>query len=1451
MEQTEQKVKSVCFTHQHSNRSLFDGISSIDAMVAYEKELGATSISLTDHGTLMGIDDFMAAGKKYGVNTVPGCELYVKTNERGVRLHLIVYSIDNQGYHQVMLCVTESNKDVNVVGKSYFPMVTEEMLDKYFGKGSEGYGHVYITSACISGVIAGLNFKNNADIKSREQILEKLKKIKAFEEHDKKTEEQAMIVKQLSALSKKKFDKKIQTAQKNLDKNPESTKYQELLNQLLCEKKKSDDAAASLPEERTKSATMTDQNKILKKACTSVLTKSELEAALKLATNLSEEELKDEMMKAANKYNTLFGQGHFFIEVQYHGLEEEAKWMPYLAEIANFLGIPLIAANDAHMIKKEDADTRMAVETMRYDVKTLKAAFREASDIDKEMYIKTSDEIAEWLNKILKPEQTKEAIENMNILDNCHVKLEPGNYYPTFPTPDGMTADELLEKEAREGIKWRYPVASDWTEVHEKRLVYELQVIKKMGYADYHLIVRDFLDIGRKIGCMPQFRFDYLEMHCREMSFEEMMQYILEDQSGIGLPVGPGRGSAAGSLVCYNIGITSIDPIKLDLLFERFLNVERDSMPDIDSDFAPRVRPIVIEYVRKKYGYDRVCQILTKNVMGPKGAVRYAAKIVAIREMKSNGGNEETTLYRDVVALGDRIAKNVPKKPGTSFHDNSNIIGCLPALRKQFDDVPYGKKILDLAETLEGSITSNGMHAAGVVISDNEEIKQHIPLMWDTRNKLWKCQSEKDSVEEKGLLKMDFLGLRNLGIISAIVVSAKNRGIYDVTLNLENLPIEHDVIKKIYANGNMMAIFQTESPGMQDVMMRMSPDTLLDIILGIAGYRPGPMQFLCYDAEHPDSVQVIDVKNGKAKVIYGSGIPEKTQYDDGIKRYYCLKEIEPIVSPTYGAIIYQEQVMQICQVCAGYTLGRADIVRRYMSKKKYAKLEHEKNNFVFGNKKEYESGAEKVYIPGCIANGISQEAAELLFEQMLQFAAYAFNKSHAAAYAYVSYITAYLKYHYPVDFWCGVLQFTPFKKYQAMISAMKKEGVSIHIPDVNASEVDFSIKEYDGRDTILFGLSSIKGMQSKDAIAIVEEREKNGKYLNISDFIIRTGVSIAIIDKLTKAGALDSISKTRNGANATAASICAMVSNVKKHEKEIMVINAELEILPTVKTIEEFTKKCKKRGINITRKTLPVEKQLLEQLAVKKEVYADDVSTMKSFEDYPDGLFEDDSFQKMVDERKVIGLFITGHPLDGRSAPKGCVDIETATKMEETKKKQKFFGIITDIKYLTTKKGLPMMAFNLEDQNEVIETVCYPRDFEEIMKKSPNIIECGTYIVTASVIQEEVFMSKAELEEMEAAGELTGDEENEEDEICRTVNKLIVSDISICKPELKEILVRCDLYSKQDMQEISNLVEDSETVDTDSTACKMKLYDIGFNETVETSAIVKRDIIVASGRVIC
>lgn len=1206
--------------HCHSEHSRKDSVAKIGDLFAKAKEMGAPALALTDHGFLTGVEEAKVASTKTGVKYIPGVEAYYMPSSSVVsqRLHLILMAKDIIGYNAISLAVTASNKNID---SQKFPLMNDEIINEYFGEGSIGHNHVIATSACMNGILAGALRINEVTEKEIEKLQAKennLYKPNAVYK-DKKSRlaeievELVNVSEKLSSLAsvaKRTFTKKEKTLATIKDKE----KYDKFYAEIQQAKKETEEATAeiaSLKELRTKLKMEQKQlNDFCKPIDADKVKWESFEEKISVLRNglYSEEELKQSAIARAQRFVEIFGEGNFYCELQYHGIDEERYCMPTIAMIAKKLGIPVVAANDAHMVdgSPDSVKARQIIRSLRFN------KWEKLFPGDKELYIKSDDELSSIISEIFPKSIVEEAMNNIGkIASKCNVEFAPEHHYPKFSSDNDEDATARLRRLTVEGIEWRFPNKEGWTNEYAERMEYELGVITELGFCDYLCIVQDFLEYGRLLGKIDLNDARYLA----DPYNIDLLREIADGNVGIG--IGPGRGSAVGSLVCYLIGITGIDPMKYGLIFERFLNKERVTMPDIDSDFKTDIRDKVIDYVKYKYGPDAVCCIMTKGTQAAKGSVRNCARLL---------GSEKFDDPKRFIALGDKMCKAIGTDLGVTLEMSEEKI------KNEFGDDKYAMEIFHNAKLVEGSFINVGMHAAGVIISDNGDVKQYVPLMYNTDKEQWMTQCEKEPCEENGLLKMDFLGLRNLNVITETLKRVKeNTG---KSIDIEKIPFDKEVFQKIFAAGNTNSVFQFESGGMKKMLRQFQPETIEDVILLVAAYRPGPMQYL-------DSI--IAVKHGRSK-------PE-----------YVIPEMESILGKTYGYPVYQEQIMQIFNKFAGFSLGESDIIRRYMSKKKKDKFMVYKDKF----------------IEGLVNSGAKPAKAEDFWNQLLEFSKYAFNKSHATAYAFVAYYTAWLKCKYPKEYLCSVMNDTEMTKINGLIADGKNVGLKYYPANINLSQSEFATTD----DGIIVGLGLVKGVASS-ADPIIENRIKSGEFTSFANFMLRTNCSKDVAENLIFAGAFDKFTKNRNALANAVPEYCEIIKKMKLKENVISETTSIIESKNAdTKTKDKETAR-KERAINAYK----LLKQNLMSISVNTET--------------PENLMV-----RLEKEKEVIGAFVSGHPLDSYGKPSefGCVAISEVDKGNVS-----VMGIITNLRVRNRKSdGKPMAFFSLEDQSGSIDINCF------------------------------------------------------------------------------------------------------------------------------------------------
>ena len=916
--------------------------------------------------------------------------------------------------------------------------------------------------------------------------------------------------------------------------------------------------------------------------------------------------LYEEAKKTALEYQEIFGEGNFFLELQDHGIPEQGLVNQQLFKMSEETGIELVATNDIHYTYAEDAkphDILLCIQTgkklsdenrMRYD--------------GGQYYVKSEEEMLRLFP------YAKQALENtQKIADRCHVEIEFGvTKLPKYDVPDGYTSWEYLQKLCYEGLEKRY---GDPSEELKERLSYELETIHQMGYVDYFLIVWDFIK--------------YAKDH--------------------GISVGPGRGSAAGSIVSYCLEITTIDPIRYQLLFERFLNPERVSMPDIDVDFCYERRQEVIDYVTRKYGKDCVAQIVTFGTLAARGVIRDVGRVMDLP-----------------YAYVDSISKMIPQELGITI---DKALKMNPDLKKLYDTDETVTNLIDMAKRLEGLPRHCSMHAAGVVICQ-KPVDEYVPLSRAADGTIT-TQFIMTTLEELGLLKMDFLGLRTLTVIQNAVLLARRK---QPELNINQIDYNDQKVLDYIGTGKTDGVFQLESAGMKGFMKELKPHNLEDVIAGISLYRPGPMDFI---------PQYIRGKNDSSSITYD------------------CPQLEPILAPTYGCIVYQEQVMQIVRDLAGYSLGRSDLLRRAMSKKKAAVMEKERKIFIYGD--------EETGVPGCIKNGIDEQTANKIYDEMIDFAKYAFNKSHAAAYAVVSYQTAWLKYYFPVEYMAALMTsvIDNPSKVSEYIYACRQMNIKILPPDVNCGMYGFSVDN----GAIRYGLSAIKSVGRPVIESLVREREENGQYRSLKDFMERNSPQMnkRAVENFIKAGALDCLDGNRRQKMLVYQKISDSISQDKKNS-------------------------------------------LAGQMSLFDLVSEED---KKEFEIRMPDVEEFGKEELLGYEKEVLGIYLSGHPLENyRGMMEKTISAKTSdfqqdeeTNLPKVMDGQKVIigGMITDKTIKYTKNNKVMAFLTVEDLVGTVEVVVFPRDYE---KSQQFLNEEGRVFIQGRVSAEDDRASKLILEKI-------------------------------------------------------------------------------------------------------
>ena len=921
--------------------------------------------------------------------------------------------------------------------------------------------------------------------------------------------------------------------------------------------------------------------------------------------------LYDEAKRVAKEYLDIFGKDNYFLEIQDHGIDEQRLINPQIYKLSKELDIPLVATNDVHYTYASDSDAHdllLCLQTGKTVNDTDRMKYAEG-----QFFVRSEEEMRELFP------YAEEAIDNTQLVaDRCHVNLDGKEpKLPHFEVPEGYTSESYLRHICEEGLKKRYP---DNDPVAKERLDYELSVIVKMGFVDYFLIVMDFIAYAKNRG----------------------------------IAVGPGRGSGAGSIVAYCLRITNIDPIRYGLIFERFLNPERVTMPDIDIDFGDERRQEVIDYVIDKYGEEKVSRIITFGTLKAKGVVRDVARVLGLP-----------------YEVGDRISKAIPNRINDEEVNLTNALKVSPDLKKMYEADENVKKVIDMSLKLEHLPRHSSVHPAGVLIAP-KEVEAFVPLAKGTDDILV-TQYEAATLEAQGLLKMDFLSLRTLTVLEKACLNVKKtRGI---DINLEEINMDDPKVYEYIGTGDTDGIFQLESGGMRGFMKKLKPKNLENVMAGIALYRPGPMQFID---------NYIKCKENPEAVVY------------------LCDELKPILESTYGCIVYQEQVMQIVRDLGGFSMGGSDKVRKIMSKKKAEEMEEQGKLFIYGD--------ESKGIDGCIKRGIPENVAKQIYSEMKTFAAYAFNKSHSAVYAVVSYQTAYMKYYYPLEFMAALITCyidNPVKTAEYINSA-REMGIEVLPPDINEGFRDFTAK--DGK--LIYSLKAIKNVGGPVIDRIVAERNENGKFESISDFVRRMGnkdVNKRAVENFIKAGAFDSLGGNRK-------------QYIQVYEMLIDDVAAE-------------------------QKKLDSNQMTIFDMLPSEERKAMDIK-LPNVEEFPKEMI-------LQMEREVLGVYISGHPLDdvkeiwkkniNAVSSDFVYQIEFEGSRLPDKKQVKVGGIITNLNVRLTKRKETMAIFELEDLYGSVEAMVFPKAYERVRDM---LVDDKLVFVSGRVSTEDEENSKLIVEEI-------------------------------------------------------------------------------------------------------
>lgn len=1263
--------------HVHSVASYRDAVATVKEIFTKAMSLGRNAVSITDHGNWVNLyaafkertkieksalqkaledanidesttktilkaigpldtirnpsDSLISFIEEYGeifltavknsITFVPGVEAYICPNEeyKGY-FHMIFFPTDAIGLKELQK-MTNLGELIPYKGRG---RISYETIERFCGEGSVGHGHIIATSACMQGPLSWTLLKvQNIDKEIAKQKAKlatlpavDVDGIQAFEqmieERNLELKEKRTLKNEASKAQKKSFTTKFDRIQKKIStiegviasltgkddaksiaklevSKQNLIEAQESLVALEKEKAENDVLASKFDTLCVEIDELTLAIKQAKESLNSI--KKQAEPHQRILTRISDLEkekenlgdIYDEAKQLALMFNKIFGEGNFFIELQNHGIPQELYCLPLLKKISSETGIPMTVANDVHYASAEDNRKRCATVAIRRG--------KMISDIESEvgndqLYFKTNEQMGKLFHDV------SDALSNTAVIARrCNVSVSHTWHLPTFNTGSSETANEYLRRVALENIPSKYPnfntMSKEWVKEFNERLDYELGIIEKMGFSSYIAIVQDYIRYGRSIGGRAS--------------------------------VGPGRGSAAGSLVCYLIDITDVDPLRYSLLFERFLNPARVSMPDIDVDFAAAIREDVVSYVTELYSYKEeysvpelkhtVCNIMTEGVFAARSAVRNIGRVTGMP-----------------LDFCDRVAKMIPNKPKMTirkaFDEN-------PDFKNIYENEPDAKKLIDDAMLIEGLPSHTGVHAAGVIIAD-KPITEYAAMFWNEKKGVWVIQYDMVSCEsDLKLLKMDFLGLTNLDVITDAIKFIKENHNVDVDLDVVNRADDIEVLSNIYSKGLTNGVFQFESGGMKKTLINFAPKSIDDVALLNAAYRPGPMQYI---------ESVTDVKFGREN------------------KSYIVPEMAEILDETYGKPIYQEQIQKIFANIAGFDLGTADIIRRAMAKKHLDELVEHKDKF----------------FNGLLDKGAKQSDVDKFWEELLDFANYAFNKSHAVAYSLVSYQTAWLKHYYPTEYMAALLKYTPIAKLPFYIKEANNYDIRVLSPNINKSDRDF-IPTKEGN--IQFGLRNIKGV-SNNAESYIAERNARGEFKSFNDLIIRmciAGVNIRPLKFLILSGAFDSIIANKN----------------RKVYSEIA---------------QEYLDSCR---------------AAYKKVAGKEDV--DPYDYLRSNWTAPI-IEQGPNFDKatiLENEKELVGFYVSGHPLDDyKGILASNADTEIAEIDETTNASRnnpiEIAGQIHDFLLLRRKSdNKPMCKFTFMDLTGEIECICFTNAFEK------------------------------------------------------------------------------------------------------------------------------------------
>lgn len=1148
------RIKDGIF-HIHTEESVKESLMQMDELFQSAKEMGAPAVVITDTNSLGGWIQAAGFAEQHGIKAVVGTEITVewKVDEETIEGQMILIPQDSQGYRALCKLFFAMNPPKKTVNKA--------MLEKYIGSGSVGHGHVLASTAGVKGLICQLLLQ---DYSLEEEVCRAENAMKRLCCPDTPAYLQARErVKEIE-------QKLLSSLYQHSDNVSEESK--QLVSQLSLQQK---EWKAKLNKYETQIAKWRQNQQLIQAHRKRILP---FEKRYQQAVDLCREWIR------------VFGDNQIYLELQYHGMEEEAYVMPILASLHQYAPVNLIASNHVHYTTDSASDLRRQklLKTIRGE-----KGGRRTPD-EGTYYIKDDKELSETLLAILQDDIVSWAMEGIGkLVSQCRAaEIPSGKHCPQYPHEDAAVR---LTELVREGIKKRYPDRTAWTEQHKNRLDYELKTIIEQGFAGLFCIVEDCIRFARQEG--------------------------QKGPEGVGYVVGPGRGSAAGSLVCYLLGITAIDPLAYGLLFERFLGSGRITLPDIDTDYACEVRDKVVKYVEKKYGERAICGIRTRNRMTARLALEYAGKV------NNTSENLMKAIKRNLSGTG-LILKN----------------------EKDFcQEYPAACRTLADAKLLENRLISTGQHPAGVLFSDTEDISDHLPVSFNGNSEKWLSQYDMAEAEQTGLMKVDFLELKTLDILSSALRLLKRRG---EEIDLDHLPQDRDVFQKVFSSGQTTAVFQFESSGMRQLLRQFRPQTIEDLILILSIYRPGPMQYV---------QSIIQNRNQSRPSIWST------------------PKLKEILKDTYGYPVYQESIMRIFHEIAGVSMQETDQVRRAISKKKM--------DVLLDPQKDYRSRL----VNGLIRDGATRKQAEDFWVQLLNFGRYAFSKSHAAVYAHLSYMTAYMKFHYPAAFMCAALIHADSKRTAQLLSECLRMGIRILPPDINQSEQSFSVCS-DHR--IRYGLSEIHGVGSA-ATTLITERENNGPFHSVKDFLLRGHQDPKVTNALIDAGALDCWHNNRHVLKAS-----------------------YLPVAEDIRQYQYYQQALKKES---GRKK--------ERLQEKMEFYRNRYLAAV----FPIGSPEPPE-EKMQEEKERLGIYVSGHPLDRYSQAIHTIRSQSKRIADYATGQVQLCGLISGMTIQRRRSdGKAFAVFRLVGYASEIETIC----FTEAYAKYAGVLAEGAAVIVNGKIKPE------------------------------------------------------------------------------------------------------------------